>query len=227
MQEPQNKSWSPVWEQIFRSRTSWNKYPPEELVRFFAANFYACEPRAVIKVLELGCGPGAGGSRYVAREGFSFYGIDGSAKAVEVARDTFRSENLLGTFVVGDIQQLPYPDDYFDCVFDIACLQCNSESASRRAIMEVLRVLKPGGKHFSLTAKAGSWGDGTGQRVDATSFRDVTEGPYVGMDIARFATIESLQTLYEKFRDLQIDFSVRSVDGQSHEIGHWMVTARK
>jgi hypothetical protein len=41
---------------------SWGKYPPEELVRFFAAHYYEAEPRNAVKVLEIGCGPVAGPS---------------------------------------------------------------------------------------------------------------------------------------------------------------------
>jgi hypothetical protein len=63
-------------------------------------------------------------------------------------------------------------------VVDIACLQHNSEQAAAVIVSEIHRVLKPGGRQFSLASRAGCWGDGTGVRVDATSFRDVTEGRF-------------------------------------------------
>jgi hypothetical protein len=58
--------WDPVWENIFSS-IPWGKYPPEELIRFVARNFYAALQRNRIKLLEMGCGPGAN-LWYMARE---------------------------------------------------------------------------------------------------------------------------------------------------------------
>ena len=62
------------WEEIFKTQ-GWGKYPPEELIRFIARK-YSHEPnRKSIKILEIGCGPGAN-IWYLAREGFTVYGID-------------------------------------------------------------------------------------------------------------------------------------------------------
>ena len=98
--------------------------------------------------------------------------------------------------MTGAANALPWAAATFDCVIDIACLQHNSEEAAAAMVGEIHRVLKPGGRHFSLTTRAGCWGDGTGVRVDATSFRDVTEGPFSGMGVVRFATQDSLRRLY-------------------------------
>lgn len=220
-------SFNPVWDQIFSTNRRWNKYPPEELVRFFAAHFFAVEPRSELKILEVGCGPGSGASQFVAREGFNFYGIDGSAVAIERAQKMFSELGLSGQFKVSDIDALPFPNDTFDAIIDVCCLQCNSEKTSAVAIAEILRVLKPGGRHFSLTAKAGSWGDGTGERLDQTTVRNPTDGPYVGMGSARYATEESLRSLYQGFEELKIDFSIRSVEEQKFQIGHWQLQAKK
>lgn len=220
-------SWDPIWEQIFRGRDSWGYYPPEELIRFVAARYYKAVPRSSVSFLEIGCGPGAGPSWYLAREGFRYAGIDGSATAVERARARFAREGLDGAFEVGDFAKLPWPSGTFDCVIDVAALQCNDESSTAIILGEVHRVLKAGGRHFSLTAKGGSWGDGTGQRVDATTRREPTAGPYVGMGAIRFASAESLRDLYAAYGELEINYSVRSVADGAHEIGHWVVTCMR
>lgn len=53
--------------------------------------FYAVEDRATIKVLEVGCGPGAN-IWYLAREGFSVYAVEGSASAIEKAHNRLAAE---------------------------------------------------------------------------------------------------------------------------------------
>jgi SAM-dependent methyltransferase len=220
-------TWDSVWERIFRERSGWGRYPPEELIRFVARHYYGAPERRSVRFLEVGCGPGAGPGWYLAREGYSYSGIDGSATAIERSRRRFGEEGLAGEFVNGILDALPWADATFDCVVDVACLQCNSESVTAAAIAQILRVLKPGGRHFSLTSRAGCWGDGSGERVDATSFRDVREGPYSAMGVTRFATKESLERLYGAFEELELDYSVRSVDAGRHEISNWIVTCRK
>ncbi len=62
-------TWDPVWEEIFR-RKEWGKYPPEHVIRFVARNFYRVADRASIRLLEIGCGPGAN-IWFMTREGFT------------------------------------------------------------------------------------------------------------------------------------------------------------
>jgi len=220
-------SWDPVWEKIFRQRDSWGMYPPEELIRFIAQHYFRVPDRKQVRVLEVGCGPGGGPSWFIAREGFSFVGIDGSETAIEKARQRFKAEKLPGEFHVGFLEDLPWDDGTFDCIVDVACLQCNDEAATKRIVGEIRRLLKPNGQHFSLTAKAGSWGDGTGDRIDKTSCRNVTEGPFSGMGVVRFATCESLEELYADFSFLTLEYSLRSIENGTQELGNWVVCCRK
>jgi SAM-dependent methyltransferase len=220
-------SWDPVWEKIFREKTRWGNYPPEELVRFIAMNYYDVPKRTDVKILEIGCGPGGGPSWFLALEGFSFYGIDGSKTAIIKAKKRFSEEGLNGTFFCRDISKLEFEDNYFDCIIDVACLQHNPEPESKSIITELYRVLKKNGKHFSITAKAGCWGDGTGRKIDNTSHINITEGPFQNMGVIRFATEESLRTLYSKFHNINLEYSIRSVNNREHEISNWILTCEK
>lgn len=91
----------PIWEQVFSSR-EWGKYPPEHVVRFVARNFYGLPNRAVVRLLEIGCGPGTNVS-FMTREGFSTSGIDGSPTAIRKAGDRLARENLHADLRVGNI----------------------------------------------------------------------------------------------------------------------------
>lgn len=220
-------TWDAVWDRIFRDRSQWGRYPPEELVRFMARHYYPVADRRAVRVLEVGCGPGAGPSWYLAREGFAVSGLDGSPTAIARSNERFRAEGLAGEFVVGSADRLPWEDSTFDCVIDIACIQHNDEAGAAAIVADVRRVLRPGGRHFSLTTRAGCWGDGTGSRVDGTSFLGVTEGPFANMGVVRFGTRESLARLYADFAEFELEYSVRSVDGCRHEISNWLVSCRK
>jgi ubiquinone/menaquinone biosynthesis C-methylase UbiE len=215
-----------VWERVFRER-EWGRYPQEEVVRFVARNFYRAPERSAVSMLEIGCGPGSGTSWLVAREGFRLTGIDASPTAIARARKRFAEEGLAGEFVVGPVDRLPFPDASFDAALDVVCLACNAEEEARAIVGEVHRVLKPGGLHFSLTPRSGCWGDGTGERIDATTLREVREGPFAGLGKTRFATRESLAALYREFRELTLEHMACSAENGAREITHWIVTCRK
>jgi ubiquinone/menaquinone biosynthesis C-methylase UbiE len=219
-------SWDPVWEGIFASRV-WGRYPHEDVVRFVARAFYPVPDRSRVRILEVGCGPGSGASWFCAREGFALSGIDASPAAIERSRARFREEGLSGEFVLGDVNALRWPDATFDAVLDVVCLACNTEEETAEIVNEIHRVLKPGGLHFSMTPKAGCWGDGVGERLDATTHAVVSEGPFAGLGKTRFATAASLQRLYSRFRDLELEYTVRSAEQGAREVTHWLLSCRK
>src|SRR5947209_316409 len=132
-------SWDPMWEEIFRTR-EWGKYPPEELIRFIARNYYSATDRKQIKILELGCGMGAN-TWFLAREGFDTYGIDGSQTAIRKAEMRLKEEGLSAHLRIGEIASLAdyYPAAHFDAVIDIACLEHNRLAEVRSMINQAIR----------------------------------------------------------------------------------------
>jgi len=220
-------SWDPIWEQIFRQRP-WGVYPPEELIRFVAQQFRGVADRKQVKVLEIGCGPGAN-IWFLSREGLDTYGIDGSETAILKAREVLKSEGLAGHLKVGDIVALGdfYPPSYFDAVIDVACLQCNKLHDVETILDQVMTVLKPQGKVYSMMLAAGSWGEGSGTEVEAGTFVDIREGAGRGAGRNHFFTLEEVQQLFSHFADVQIEYSTRSVNDRRDWIKNWRTEASK
>lgn len=114
-----------VWDKIF-SNQSWGKYPAEPLIRFVAKNFYN-KDRKSVHILELGCGPGAN-LWYLAREGFTFTGIEYSSSAVQQAE--YRLDNECpdwrnrGKIMMDDITKVDLGKDKYDVIIDNECVYC-------------------------------------------------------------------------------------------------------
>lgn len=221
--------WNAGWDVIFRDR-EWGKYPPEELVRFIARNFYSTPDRKAVKILEVGCGPGAN-LWYLSREGFSVYGMDGSQVALEKARNRLAGEGLEVQLHCGDILSLPFPSDFFDCVIDIECLYANTAADTRRILEAIHRVLKSGGLFFSKTFMTGTYGDGLGVRVEGerNTFSELQEGAFhKGYGVVRFTDEQDIQTLYgERFAVQSVDHLIRSDQNRGHEVREWLIVCRK
>jgi ubiquinone/menaquinone biosynthesis C-methylase UbiE len=103
------------------------------------ATLRACEVGPGTQLLDVGCGAG-GLSALAASMGAAVHGLDASAALIEIARRQAPS----GAFDVGDVESLPYPQGSFDVV--TACNVLQFAGDRRRAVREVRRVLKPGGK---------------------------------------------------------------------------------
>lgn len=95
-------------------------------------------------VLDLGCGPGSITADFAQRVGNGkVVGIDRGETAIESARATHKRPNL--EYVVGDITELPFPDDTFDIVYAHQVFVHLSPETQERALKEARRVCKPGG----------------------------------------------------------------------------------
>lgn len=219
-------SWSPVWEDVFRGH-EWGKYPPDDLVRFVARNFYKDRNRKEVKILEVGCGPGAN-LWYMAREGFSVYGIDGSETAIKRANERLDREcqGWSGKLMVGDFIKLPYEDEFFDGVVDNEAIYCNSYENSKIIYKELARVTKKNGKLFSRTFSTGCWGDGTGKKVGHNAWI-ASEGPLFEKGYSRFTDLNEISDLMRDFNLTEVELLTRTMGNRKHEIKEWLIVGER
>lgn len=219
-------TWDPVWENIF-SNQSWGKYPGEDLIRFVARNFYNAPDRSQIKILEVGCGPGAN-LWFMAREGFSVFGVDGSRSAIVQAQQRLDLEclNWNGQLHCGDIRHLPFQDKMFDAVIDNEAACCNDYEVSKAIYTEMARVTKDGGKLYSRTFAAGSWGDQTGEPVGHNAWA-VAEGPLLNKGFSRFTEHKEIGDLIQGFKIIEIELLMRTYDNQVHQVREWLISGEK
>lgn len=221
-------SWDSVWDSVFKSQ-SWGKYPGEELVRFVARGYYQVPNRLDVRFLELGCGPGAN-LWFLAREGFSFCGVDGSPTAIEQAGRRLDAEcpgwHAYGSLHVGDISCLPFPDSYFDAVIDIEALSCNKHESAQAIYAEAARVTKSQGRLFSRTFAEGSWGAGTGESAGRDAWC-CAEGPLKGKGLCRFTRFDDIEELIAPFSAESIELLSSSYEGRSQVVKEWLITAAR
>ena len=154
-------------------------YPNEQLVWFIAANYFSIPhaERHRVRILEVGCGNGRN-LWMLAKEGFTVYGVDASATAIEVARTHLQDKwGVQVHLYVGSFDSLPFDNDYFDAVCDVVSLQHTSLNGSRRALAEIRRCLKPRGLFFSYRLSDASimYQCSGGQYVDAATVDNISD----------------------------------------------------
>lgn len=100
------------------------------------------------RILEIGCGRG-GFACWLAGQmscASTLVAADFSHAAVAMGKAYALNKRLPVHWQVMDIQQIGYPDDMFDTV--ISCETIEHVPNPRRAVRELARVLKPGGRLF-------------------------------------------------------------------------------
>ncbi|MEJ2766507.1 bifunctional demethylmenaquinone methyltransferase/2-methoxy-6-polyprenyl-1,4-benzoquinol methylase UbiE [Photobacterium sp. MCCC 1A19761] len=104
------------------------------------------------RVLDLGGGTGdlaAKFSRMVGDEGQVVL-ADINNSMLKVGRSKMRDNGIVGniSYVQANAEELPFPDDYFDCITISFCLR--NVTDKDKALRSMFRVLKPGGRLLVL-----------------------------------------------------------------------------
>ncbi len=94
------------------------------------------------RVLEIGVGLGADHQCFAESEA-DLYGIDLTERAVEHTQRRLSMFDLSSQLIVGDAEQLDFPDEYFDRVYSWGVLHHSPDTP--KAVAEARRVLKQGG----------------------------------------------------------------------------------
>jgi len=137
------------WDQLWRLQSDrMRRWPSEQLVR------WASRLERGSRVLEVGCGNGAN-LWFLAWEGFSAAGCDISPSAIDQARmllEHFGAPDGAAPVElrVAPAHRLPFDDAGFDAVCDVQCLSCLNATDLAEAYREAARVLRPGGRFFSM-----------------------------------------------------------------------------
>jgi ubiquinone/menaquinone biosynthesis C-methylase UbiE len=103
-------------------------------------------------VLDVGCGTGTlaiAAKRRVGPAG-SVYGIDASPEMITRASTKATKANVDVAFKKAIVEALPFPDEYFDAVFNTLMLHHLPSKAREQCAREMLRVLKPGGRVLAV-----------------------------------------------------------------------------
>jgi SAM-dependent methyltransferase len=99
------------------------------------------EVSRLARVLDVGCGTGRWVRRYSSL-GFYATGVDGTPQMLRVAR----TRGTTAPLVAGEANHLPFRDAEFDLVSDVTVIQHIPAVLQPQALLEMARVLKPGGR---------------------------------------------------------------------------------
>jgi SAM-dependent methyltransferase len=220
-------TFDPVWERRYVEDPDYRSYYPwSSVVSFVMREAPRDRPRGDVAIVEVGCGT-ASNLWFCAREGFVVAGIDASATAIEWARARFAEEHLDVELQVGDFTSLPFPDGAFDLCIDRAALSLTTAAGITRAIAEIHRVLRSGGRLLF-----------TPYSDRCTSFyrppdpdgvvRDISVGSITGGSQVRFYSLDDVRDLFANGWDVRSIHHTEETDILSGDVhADWRIVVEK
>lgn len=133
------------WPKVLKNLGFSVTYKPREV--FWKKALDSLEIKAGERVLDVGCGQGLFLARLTKTYKAKGVGIDVSKKSVEFARKNYTRKNL--SYRVADAAKIPYDANSFDIVVSFDTLEHIADQ--EKAVEEMLRVLKPGGRLLIYT----------------------------------------------------------------------------
>jgi len=206
-----------------------NRYPFTEVVAFVMRTFGKTN-RSDVRILDLGFGGGHHLS-FLAREGFDYYGIDGSDESLNIATEQLESVGFrTDTLTVGTFDDMPYDTDFFDCVIDRGSLVCNYLADLPPLIEETRRVLKPGGYLFSMILNEQSTVKDSARALGNSDYTEF-QGRLEEAGVLHFTNASELRRLFAAFTIEDIELWLRRSEflepGRSLTTAWSILTCRK
>lgn len=222
------------WRKLHSEKRYRPKYPSEQVVQFVFRNF---ERDGQKKVLDLGCGAGRH-VVFMANENIIPYGIDFSEEGVLYTKECLREyghEIYCNNLEVGTLTELPYEDNSFDGLVCYGVLYYLPEEDIKKAVNEIFRVLKPGGKFFVQVRGKEDYRycNSTNKKTEEKNTFIINEvdsnkcaSSENGM-LMHFFEEKELINLFSEFDHVTVDKSIETHDGQKFCDFNYLVMGEK
>jgi ubiquinone/menaquinone biosynthesis C-methylase UbiE len=170
-------------------------------------------------VLDVGCGTGT--QALIAKERVGetgrVSGIDPSSQMIARARWKAKRRRLPVDFQAAVIEQLPFPDQTFDVVLSTFMMHQLPDDLKRQGLVEIARVLKPGGRLLVVDTRRPEEHAGQPARpVHVGPWNSGVQDQPALMQAAGFSQVEHGAIETGSTRLPEIGFALGSVHVESH-----------
>lgn len=233
-QEELNLKNQRLWRELHKEGRHRPKYPREDVIRFVFKNFSRDGSE---KILDLGCGAGRH-VIFMASEGILPYGLDFSDSGVEYTKSMLvemGSPEYAENIKVGSAADIPFSDEMFDGLICIGVLYYMNVSDIKRAVHEIYRVLRSGGKALILIRSTDDYRCKSSSAVpteerntfiihegDASRSASCEDGM-----LMHFFEKEEIQELFQDFSSIVIDRVTVTHDNGTYADDDYLVICTK
>ncbi|MFH1968233.1 MAG: class I SAM-dependent methyltransferase [bacterium] len=215
------------WEDLHLNQRFQPKYPSEHVVRFILTQFpMDLKERSQLKILDLGCGAGSN-TILLAKEGFQTYATDISNSGLKIVRKRFKKNNLKAVLKNASMENQPFENNFFDGVISFGVFYYNTGQGYQKAIDELYRILKKGGKAFIFTRTVDDYRFGIGKKIEKNTFiLDAEDTNEKGM-VMYFLDKKDINKIFGKFKEKTIEKTETTFFNLKKKNSDWIIKVKK
>ena len=154
--------------------------------------------------LDLGCGLGRHAILF-GKNNFDVSCFDISEDAINKTREWATSEGLLFDYQVGDMLNLPYEDNRFDCILCRNVITHTDTEGMKKAVKELERVLKSNGECYLTLGSKDTWG------FKQDSWPLIDENTRLKMEPGPEYKVPHFYVDYDLIKELFKDFDIMNI----------------
>ena len=194
----ESKGWN--WNLVKEDKEYIWKNPSKE--SYYLLNRWKTQEKR--EFLDLGCGMGRH-SILFGKNKFNVSCFDISAEAIKRTKEWAEQENLQFDYKIGDMIELPYKNEQFDCILCRNVIAHTDTEGIKKVINEIYRVLKPEGECYLTLGSKDSWGFKQEEwpLIDENTRLRMEEGPEYKVPHF-YADYELAKKLFSEFEIVQI-----------------------
>jgi SAM-dependent methyltransferase len=219
--------WSTEWDTIYQSKSKHlSIWPWSDLVTHVMRNVKPADHP--IRVLELGCGPGAN-IPFFQSLGSEYYAIEGSEFVVNSLNERYPA--LKGQITVGDFtKSIPFEGE-FDLIVDRASITHNSTESIKACLDLVYNKLRFGGLYIGIDWFSTEHSDFSKGKLDEDqhTITSLKEGHLAQLGKVHFSDQGHLENLFHRFSITTMDHKLvhRTIPNDNFIFAAWNVVAVK
>lgn len=168
----ESKGWN--WKIVQDNQTEIWRQPSIE--SYYLLNRWSSQEKK--EFLDLGCGLGRH-SILFGKNNFNVSCFDISEEAIKRTREWADKENLIFDYKIGDMLNLPYKDEKFDCIYCRNVISHTDTEGMKKVIKELYRVMKKDGECYLTLGSKDTFGfkQENWPLVDENTRLKMEEGP--------------------------------------------------
>lgn len=217
-----SKAWQ--WEMVSADAAAYWKEPAAE--SYYLMDRWKRQGKK--EFLDLGCGLGRHTILF-SKAGFAVQAFDLSGYAVAKTQEWAAAEKLEVICRAGDMLELPYEADSFDCILCRNVISHSDTQGVKRILAEIFHIMKAGAECYLTLGSKNAWGfQQPWPVVDENTKIRLENGPENGIPHF-YADRELIETLFE---DVEL-LSVQHIEDFTRDRGlrslgwHWHILFRK
>lgn len=215
------------WEYLHSKGRFQPKYPSEHVIRFIFTQFsQELNKRKQLKILDLGCGAGAN-TIFLAKESFQVYASDISESGLKITKERLQKDHLKAVLKNASMENQPFPDDFFDGVISFGVFYYNTSEGYQKAVDELYRILKKGGRAFVFTRTTDDYRFGKGREIGKNTYiLDIGETNEKGI-IQYFLSKKDISRIFSKFKEITIGKTETTLFDLEKKNSDWIIKIEK